>query len=306
MMRELRQVKDKSYRQFPLGQEVGRFLRYLKVEGKAQATLTSYETVLAALTIDHADLEITDFQERGGGDLLIDFLDQRWGTSSRETLHHRVAVLRSFFGWALRTGRIERDPTIAIRTPKRTRVVRFVPPADLVAQIVSAQPLRDQAGLLCMARLAFRRDELRRARIRDFDLTASTVAIYGKGGHVDRIPFGEYRDVSETLYLHIVGEGREPDEHLVYPKSARLQPFSQVGIHFWFKRCLERAGVEDFPMHALRHAAIDEMRRRTGNIEAARQLARHASIATTEAYLHADTADLIEAMRQVERGRGSV
>jgi site-specific recombinase XerC len=59
-------------------------------------------------------------------------------------------------------------------------------------------------------------------------------------------------------------------------------------------------------MHTMRHAAIDEMRRRTGNIEAARQLARHASIATTEAYLHADTADLIEAMRQVERGRGSV
>lgn len=56
-------------------------------------------------------------------------------------------------------------------------------------------------------------------------------------------------------------------------------------------------------MHALRHAAIDEMRRRTGNIEAARQLARHASIATAEAYLHADTADLIAAMREVERGR---
>jgi integrase/recombinase XerD len=157
-----------------------------------------------------------------------------------------------------------------------------------------------------MGRLAFRRDELRQAKVRDFDLAASTVAIRGKGGHIDRIPFGEYRDVRETLYLHIVGEGRGPDEHLVYPKDARLRPFSQAGIHNWFKRCLERADVDDFPMHALRHAAIDEMRRRTRNIEAARQLARHASIATTETYLHADTADLIEAMRAVERGRRKI
>jgi site-specific recombinase XerC len=151
MMRELRQVKDKTYRGPRARPRGRRFLRYLKVEGKSTNTLRSYETVLRALTLDHADLEITDFQERGGGDLLIDFLDERWGTSSRETLHHRVAVLRSFFGWALRTGRIERDPTTAIRTPKRTRVVRFVPSADLVEQIVSAQPLCDQAGLLCMA-----------------------------------------------------------------------------------------------------------------------------------------------------------
>jgi site-specific recombinase XerC len=57
-------------------------------------------------------------------------------------------------------------------------------------------------------------------------------------------------------------------------------------------------------MHALRHAAIDEVRRSTGNIEAARQLARHESIATTEAYLHAETADLIAEMRKVEAARG--
>lgn len=67
MMRELRQVKDKGYRRFPLGQDVGRFLRTLRVEGKSPNTLLSYETVLAALTIDHADLDLTDFQERGGG-----------------------------------------------------------------------------------------------------------------------------------------------------------------------------------------------------------------------------------------------
>lgn len=79
--------------------------------------------------------------------MLIDFLEQRWGTASRETLHQRVAIFRSFFSWGVRTGRIDRDPTVAIRTPKRTRVVRFVPNDDLVAHIVAAQPLRDQTGL---------------------------------------------------------------------------------------------------------------------------------------------------------------
>ena len=118
-------------------------------------------------------------------------------------------------------------------------------------------------------------------------------------------PGGEARRFLQSLRV----EGKSANtlisyESVLFPKTSRLRPFSDAGVHNWFARCLERADLPHFPMHALRHAAIDEVRRSTGNIEAARQLARHESIATTEAYLHADTADLIAEIRKVEAARG--
>ena len=74
---------------------------------------------------------------------------------------------------------------------------------------------------------------------------------------------------------------------------------SSASVHNWWSRCLERAGVAHFPMHELRHSAIDEIRRQTGDIVAAMQLARHESVATTQTYLHPTQEDLIARMREV-------
>ena len=52
-------------------------------------------------------------------------------------------------------------------------------------------------------------------------------------------------------------------------------------------------------MHELRHSAIDEIRRQTGDIVAAMQLARHESVATTQTYFHPTQEDLIARMREV-------
>jgi integrase len=58
-------------------------------------------------------------------------------------------------------------------------------------------------------------------------------------------------------------------------------------------------GVVGYTMHQLRHAAADDLRRATGSTVAAQQLLRHKSIATTEAYLHADVDDLRRVIEQL-------
>jgi hypothetical protein len=51
-------VKDKSYRSTPLGQLVGRYLRWFRNEyGATQSTLRDYEAVLAWMSITLADKE---------------------------------------------------------------------------------------------------------------------------------------------------------------------------------------------------------------------------------------------------------
>jgi hypothetical protein len=77
-------MKDKSYRRYPLGEDVGRFLRALRVERRSLNTRESYETVLRRLVLDHRDFDALErFCEPDGYDLLIDFLDRWWGDSRR-------------------------------------------------------------------------------------------------------------------------------------------------------------------------------------------------------------------------------
>jgi site-specific recombinase XerD len=82
---------------------------------------------------------------------------------------------------------------------------------------------------------------------------------------------------------------------------------TSYGIHLWFKRALKTAGLpETIKMHELRHSAADNLWRETGNIVHAKQLLRHRSVGTTEAYLHPSMDDLTAAMRTMGDARNDV
>lgn len=294
-------VRDKSYRTTELGGVVGHYMRQKKWGGAAENTLTAYESVLASFTLHHADLELKDFEPPLGTERLMEFLDARWSGAAPLTRARNLAVVRDFFAWAVSSGRMYGNPALTIKGPKRRTIAeRRAHAREEIQRIVSAQPsLRDQACVLLMGRLALRRDELRRLRIGDIDFAAGTVSVHGKGSKLATIPI-VYENVRELLYLHVQGENRQPDEYLLYPKSDRERMMSLPGVHRWWERCLKRAGVPHFPMHELRHSAIDELNRQTGDLVAASQLARHANVATTQTYLHPTQDDLIARMKQVE------
>ena len=293
-------VKDKRYRRFPIGQEVGAFMRALRVERKALNTRESYESVLRLLTLDYPTLELSAFGERGAEDLLIEFLDNRWGDSEDSTMIQRHGVLRSFFDWAERTDRIARNPMRRLRTPRQRRAAkRRAHELAKIRRIVGAQErVRDEAGLLLMGRLAFRKMDVGSLQARDIDLAHDIVHIKsGKGGKPADVPI-VFRDVRDALSLWLA-EGHHPDEYLLATRFPRRAPNPST-VHRWFKRCLERAGAEDFPMHELRHSAGDNLWRGTGNIVLAQELMRHVSENTTRGYLHPTEADLRAGMRALE------
>jgi integrase len=65
----------------------------------------------------------------------------------------------------------------------------------------------------------------------------------------------------------------------------------------------KRAGVGGFTLHELRHSALDRIYRETGDLYAAKQLARHVSVRTTEAYLHPTADDLRARMLESDGGK---
>jgi site-specific recombinase XerD len=120
-------VKDKSYRQFPLGQDVGRFLRAKRLErGVRPDTNRSYESVLRLLTLRHADFGTLEpfAHPQEGPELIHEFLDHYWGDAGEATMRQRMSVLASFFEWAYRTDRISADPMRRLQRPKRRNTGR--------------------------------------------------------------------------------------------------------------------------------------------------------------------------------------
>jgi len=300
IMREAHRVRDKSYRRFPVGAEVGRYLRALGWADGAKNTIDTYEIVLRKLAIDHMDLELRDFEPPIGTERVAEFLHRHWAEASPPTRANRLHAVRSFFRWAVDEGRMAANPAAAIRPPRGRQAERQAHSRNEIQQIIGAQEtLRDQVAIQLLARLGLRKNELRVLRIKDIDLGAGLITVHGKGGKQAVLPIG-FKDLRRDLYLHITAERRQPDEYLLYPKQARTRPMDAASLHRWFKRALERAGVPDMPMHELRHSAGDEIWRVTGDIVKAQQLLRHESVATTQIYLHPNRDDLENAMRAVD------
>src|SRR5438046_3957494 len=97
-------VKDKSYRSTPLGQLVGRYLRWFRNEyGATESTLRDYEAVLARMSLTLADKDPIDVSV----DDLRDVIDL-WGERSPRTRQKVTSVVRAFWSWAEEQGHIAR------------------------------------------------------------------------------------------------------------------------------------------------------------------------------------------------------
>lgn len=106
-------VKDKSYRSTPIGLVAGRYLRWKRFEwGATEATLRECEIPFAYLSLDHADLQLAEFEPPAGRERLREFLDHRWAQRSPRTRAKNLSILRDFFRWTVENDEMHGAPTI--------------------------------------------------------------------------------------------------------------------------------------------------------------------------------------------------
>ena len=313
IMREA--VKDKSYRSTPVGLEVAHFIRWFRNEyGATTETLRDYEAILAKLAIDHADLELRDFEPPDGTTRLREFIDERWGEAAPRTRKKVRAVLMSFFKWAQAEFKLHGNPVVPIRSPRLRDVERELFSADDVARIVAVQPeLRDRVALKLLFLMGLRKGELAATRFRDFDLGRRRLQVHGKGGKIRQTPIPTEDLRHELAELSL---GRDPLEHLLFPQKRgpkgtviwedRRKPLSGPALHRWWYRCLTRAGIVEHgtthgkKMHGARYTSGTEFYLATGDIYATQQLLGHADVSTTaNIYVQGSPADLEEKLRKV-------
>lgn len=228
------------------------------------------------------------------------------GAPATRNLH--LAALRSFCRWALRSGHLDADPTEGVRgarlkgaklhkrdafTP--AEVGRMLELCQLDPRPVGA---RDGAVLALMAFMALRTVEIERADVGDVGTHAGRRVLYIRGKGAEDAPVPGV--VPDPCWRYVerwlaVRPGAADVGPLVTtlagpagPGGGRLSRRTIRAIIEGRKAAAEvdTSRSRKVTAHSLRHSAITRVLTRGGTLRQAQALARHASLSTTEVYLH--------------------
>lgn len=262
---------------------VGAYHRYLRAGQASPNTIRLRVKQLARIA---AELPVRDPWAVETEDLVDWMACHNW---ARETSRQWRTTLRSFYGWGMLVGHIDRNPALAIpRVSTRPPLPR---PASEDAY-EAALALCDRRTAL-MVRLAAEMG-LRRAEV---------ATVHSR--HLHQAPDGWWLDVRgkgarvRTLPVpgHIASELRQLPQGWTFPGriDGHLSP-ERVGI------MVGRTLPHGVTMHALRHRFATKAYAVDRDVFTVQQLLGHASPTTTQAYVQVPSSDLRRLVDAVGRG----
>lgn len=216
------------------------------------------------------------------------------GTTRPATANRRLAVLRRFYRWALREGRVQADPTLRLASAKRpARFPKSLSEAQ-VEQLLAAPDaesslgLRDRAMLETLYATGLRVSELVGLTLTQVSLQEGLVRVIGKGAKERVVPLGAEARVWLERYLArarpALLAGRTAEAVFVTQRCAGMtrQAFWQL-----IKRYAAVAGITvPLSPHGLRHAFATHLLNHGADLRVVQLLLGHADISTTQIYTH--------------------
>ncbi len=148
--------------------------------------------------------------------------------------------------------------------------------------------------LVLLSRLGLRAGEVAGLCLEDIDWDAGEITVTGKGVRVERLPLPA--DVEEAIVGYLA-HGRRPttDRNVFLRLLAPHGPMTRGAVQGVVGQACERAGIERFGPHRLRHSAATDMLGAGAALAEVGQVLRHRSMSTTAIYAKCD----LEALRSL-------
>jgi integrase/recombinase XerC len=228
---------------------------------------------------------------------------------ARATIARRVGAIRTFYRWAVSSGRIDQDPSLLLGRPKvvnRLPTVLRPREADDLAEaprgtdhgdpVDRAVALRDRAVLELLYGSGLRVGEVATLTLDRIDVRRRRVLVLGKGSKEREVPISEYAADALTGYLRHGRSVMAPEGSRQVFLNRRRNPFSERDI----RTMVQRYGATLLPgrrvtPHTLRHSFATHLLEGGADIRAVQELLGHASVATTQRYTHVSRRRLFDA-----------
>lgn len=252
------------------------------ISDKAKTTQKTYLTI-ARQFLEFTGISLADTRIE---DILLWLESHQLRSASRNTIHNKLAALKSLFGFGMKTGYLAIDPTKMIKSPKAIDALneRLLIEAEVKRLIGAAEPGRDRTLIKLLYILGLRVSEAIGLNWEDFRSTPDEVivTIRGKGSRtrtllIDRSLHDEIRqlkrgDKTEAVFLSRLGN--RLDRH---------------AVHRLIKKAVEKAGINPHTSaHWLRHAHACHSLKHGAGIDLLMKSLGHSSLTTTTRYLHAN------------------
>ena len=271
------------------------FLNHLAVErGLASNTIISYRTDLTGYLAFCHKHNLHDIKGTNK-DLIMSYLFQLQASGkSPATIARHLAALKAFYRFALAEGKLSRDPTSDLDTPKLPQKlpgVLSVQEVDLLLnQPRPGEPagLRDKAMLELLYATGIRVSELVSLNLEQLSLQNKYIRCFGKGAKERIVPLGDVAARYLTEYLErgrckLVKHSKTP-ALFVNQHGGRL---TRQGFWKIIKKYAAKAKINTrITPHTLRHSFDTHLVESGEDIRFVQELQGHADISTTQIYTH--------------------
>jgi integrase/recombinase XerD len=274
---------------------IERFIHYLAVErGLAANTLESYQRDLVGYTAFLQSRECHDINLTRRAHIIA-FLShlQRKGRAT-STISRNLASLRAFYGFLLRDGLIDSDPTANLESPKiekkLPRVLTIQEVESLLDEPKRNTPagMRDKAMLELLYATGIRVSELVSLNLGDVNLNMGFLRCYGKGSKERIIPLGSVAAESMEEYISRARKKllRQESENALF-LNHHGRRLSRQGFWKIIKKYAKLAAInKDITPHTLRHSFATHLLENGADLRAVQEMLGHADISTTQIYTH--------------------
>jgi len=261
--------------------------------GLSENTLSSYRYDLTRLA-EHLAAHGRDLIGAGREDVLQFLAIQVQAGRSPRSISRYLSGFRQFYRWLLREGRLQRDPTALIESP---RLGRGLPKALSEQQVEAlleapdpASPLglRDRTMLELMYATGLRVSELVQLELGSLGINQGVVRVVGKGGKERLVPLGEeslawLQRYLETARPQLMKRGECPR---VFVTNRRKGMSRQAFWHAIRKYAVAAGISQPVSPHMLRHSFATHLLNHGADLRVVQLLLGHSDLSTTQIYTH--------------------
>ena len=267
------------------------FLNFCRLEkGLSANSLQAYSTDLSSLSAFIGDGD--RFPDAEGLNRYVESL-RKSGLSNR-SIARRVAALRGLYGFLLREGLIDANPTESLRPPKQWRTIPKFLNLEEINRIIAAPDvsrptgIRDRAMIELLYASGLRVSELCRLGLGDLNRDLGVLRTTGKGNKQRLVPTGREAITAVEAYLAggraLLLKGR-PSRYLFV--TARGGCLTRQAFWKLMRGYGRKAGIfRDLTPHVLRHSFATHLLEGGADLRSVQTMLGHADISTTQIYTH--------------------